>query len=58
MHVYDIISKLARFFVFKEVFMKNVTLNDLINNVKNYNEPGVEQIEKAYYYAKTLMQNM
>ena len=34
--------------------MKNVTLNDLINNVKNYNEPGVEQIEKAYYYAKTL----
>ena len=34
--------------------MKNVTLNDLINNVKKYNEPGVEQIEKAYYYAKTL----
>ena len=34
--------------------MKTITLDDLVNNVKRYNESGVEQIKKAFYYAKTL----
>ena len=34
--------------------MKTITLDDLVNNVKSYNESGVEQIKKAFYYAKTL----
>ena len=32
----------------------NITLNDLINNLKTYNEEEVEIVTKAYYYALNL----
>ena len=34
--------------------MKELTLKDLLDNVKNYNLEGLEQIEKAYKYAERL----
>ena len=34
--------------------MNEITLNDLLNNVKLYNELGITLIEKAYHYAESL----
>ena len=34
--------------------MKEICLNDLLNNVRTYNELGLLLIEKAYHYARTL----
>ncbi len=34
--------------------MNEITLNDLLNNVKLYNESGITLIEKAYHYAESL----
>ena len=34
--------------------MNEICLNDLLNNVRLYNEPGIQLIEKAYHYAKKL----
>lgn len=34
--------------------MSEICLNDLLNNVRLYNELGVLLIEKAYNYAKSL----
>ena len=34
--------------------MENITLEDLINNIRSYNEEEVEIIKKAYYYAANL----
>ena len=34
--------------------MEQITLDDLLNNVKLYNESGLSSIEKAYHYAESL----
>ena len=34
--------------------MNEISLNDLLNNVKLYNELGIPLIEKAYHYAESL----
>ena len=34
--------------------MKELTLNNLLDNIKEYNEESLEKVEKAYYYAKDL----
>lgn len=34
--------------------MNELTLNDLLDNVKKYNEEGIQEIERAYYYALAL----
>ena len=34
--------------------MENITLNDLLAKIKEYNEEEVEHIRKAYYYAENL----
>ena len=34
--------------------MNEISLNDLLNNVKLYNESGIPSIEKAYHYAESL----
>lgn len=34
--------------------MKELMLNDLIENVKKYNETGIKEIENAYHYAEQL----
>ena len=34
--------------------MNEITFNDLLNNVKLYNELGITLIEKAYHYAESL----
>lgn len=34
--------------------MNELTLNDLLDNVKKYNEEGIKEIERAYYYALAL----
>jgi len=44
----------CRFFVYKEVEMKTITFELLIENVKSYNEEEVLVVTKAYEYAKNL----
>ena len=34
--------------------MNEISLIDLLNNVRLYNELGMQQIEKAYHYAESL----
>lgn len=34
--------------------MNEISLNDLLNNVRLYNESGIPSIEKAYDYAESL----
>lgn len=34
--------------------MNELTLNDLLDNVRKYNEEGIKEIERAYYYALAL----
>ena len=34
--------------------MNEISLIDLLNNVRLYNELGIPQIEKAYHYAESL----
>lgn len=34
--------------------MNEISLNDLLNNVRLYNKTGIPLIEKAYHYAESL----
>jgi len=52
-----ILSSYCALFLYKKLKMNNITLDDLIRKLEEYNKEEIDIVKKAYYYAYYLHKN-